>query len=120
MPAAWPWSAGPIVYCLEDVDHAGHVHNIVIPGTRTAWLRASNDLPRRRDGVSGKAQAVRRNAEGQMTCEPMRLYGRAVLCLEPSWPGRDGRLDRPHCRESGPLTAAWKFIHKAHKARSVT
>jgi len=64
---------GPIVYCLEGADHAGHVHNLVLPDEATLVAEHGNDLLGGVTVLSGEARAVKRNSLGQVTHEPRRI-----------------------------------------------
>ncbi len=64
---------GPLVYCLEGADHAGHVHNIVLPDETRLVAEYRNDLLGGMTVLSGEARAIKGNAEGQVTDEPIRI-----------------------------------------------
>ena len=52
---------GPLVYCLEGADQAGHVHNLVLPDAARLVAEHRNDLLGGVTVLSGEAQAVKRN-----------------------------------------------------------
>jgi len=62
---------GPLVYCLEGVDNGGQVRNLVLP--RDSQLTARRDAERLGGVVvlTGTAEAVRRNEDGNLTSKPV-------------------------------------------------
>jgi DUF1680 family protein len=64
---------GPLVYCLEGADHAGHVQNLVLPDAARLVAEHRNDMLGGVTVLTGEAEMVKRNAAGQVTCEPTRI-----------------------------------------------
>lgn len=64
---------GPLVYCLEGVDHAGRVQNIVLPEGTKLVAEHRHDLLGGVTVLCGEAQVVKRNATGRVTREPIRI-----------------------------------------------
>ncbi|MGA2616897.1 MAG: beta-L-arabinofuranosidase domain-containing protein [Thermoguttaceae bacterium] len=64
---------GPIVYCLEGVDHGGHVHNLVLSDETKLAAEHRDDLLGGITVLTGEAKAMQGIPEGQVSHAPVRI-----------------------------------------------
>ena len=64
---------GPVVYCLEGVDHGGHVRNLVLPPYEKLEARFEKDFLGGMATITGKAVAVTVDDSDRRLAAPVRL-----------------------------------------------
>jgi DUF1680 family protein len=62
---------GPVVYCLEGVDHQGQVRNLCLPRDARLTAAFEKDLLGGVTAVRGEALAVSRDGEGKLATRPV-------------------------------------------------
>jgi len=78
---------GPIVYCLEGVDHGGHVHDIVLPDGAKLVAEHRQDLLGGVTVLCGEAKVIKRSADGRTTPEAIRIMAVPYYAWQNRGPG---------------------------------
>jgi hypothetical protein len=79
---------GPVVYCLEGVDHGGRVHNLVLPDEPDLKIERRPDLLGGIVAITGTALAMRAGEEeGDVRADPVELTAIPYYAWQHRGPG---------------------------------